>query len=56
MSNYPFAGFIAGSPILALTGFKSIEDIKPGDMIQAQPDDDQGDVKHEAQDDDKRGL
>ena len=51
MPNFPFVGFVAGTPILTSTGFKPIEDIKPGDMIQVQPDDDQGDDKPEAQDD-----
>jgi hypothetical protein len=48
-------GFVAGTPILTAKGYKPIEDIKPGDMIQVQPNDDQGDDKHEAQDTDEPG-
>jgi hypothetical protein len=51
MPHFPFVGFVAGTPILTSTGYKLIEDIKPGDMIQVQPDDDQGDDKHDAHDD-----
>lgn len=50
----PFVGFVAGTPLLTPDGFKSIEDIKPGDTIQVQPDDDQGDGKPEAQDEERR--
>jgi hypothetical protein len=50
MSNFPVVGFVAGTPILTAKGYKPIEDIKPGDMIQVQPDDDQGDDKPEAHD------
>jgi hypothetical protein len=40
-----FIGFVAGTPLQTPDGFKAIEDIKPGDTIQVQPDDDQGDGK-----------
>lgn len=49
--NRPTLGFAAGTPILTADGPKRIEDIKPGDMIQVQPDDGQGDHKPEAHDD-----
>jgi hypothetical protein len=42
MPHFPIMDFTGDTPILTATGFKSIEDIKPGDMIQVQPDDDQG--------------
>jgi hypothetical protein len=51
MPPYPFVGFVAGTPILTAKGYKPIEEIKPGDMIQVQPYDDQGDGKPEAHDD-----
>jgi hypothetical protein len=51
MPNFPFIGFVAGTKIMTARGPVSIEDLKPGDMIQVQPADDQGDDKHEAQDD-----
>jgi hypothetical protein len=41
--NYPILGFVAGTPLLTPSGHKPIEDIKPGDMIQTQPDDDHAD-------------
>lgn len=41
--NRPILGFVAGTPLLTADGLKRIEDIKPGDMIQVQPDDDQAD-------------
>jgi hypothetical protein len=53
MPHFPFVGFVAGTPLLTADGPKRIEDIKPGDMIQGQPGDDQGDDKphvHEADD------
>jgi hypothetical protein len=31
----PIIGFVAGTPILTADGLKRIEDIKPGDMLQA---------------------
>ena len=51
MPHYPFVGFVAGTPNMTSTGYKPIEDIKPGHFIQVQPDDDQGDDKHDAHDD-----
>ena len=51
MPHFPVMGFTGDTPILTSTGFKPIEDLKPGDMIQVQPDDDQGDDKPEAHDD-----
>ncbi len=41
--NFPVVGFVAGTPLLTPEGFKRMEDIKPGDVIQTQPDNDQGD-------------
>jgi hypothetical protein len=51
MSNFPFVGFTGDTPILTADGLRRIEDIKPGDMIQVQPDDHQGDDKPKAHDD-----
>ena len=51
MPEHPIVGFVAGTPLLTADGFKAIEDIKPGDVIQVQPDDDQGDDKPKAHDD-----
>jgi len=45
----PVFGFVAGTPILTPEGFNPIEAIKPGDLIQTQPDD-RGDDKPEAHD------
>jgi hypothetical protein len=42
----PIIGFAAGTPLLTPDGIKAIEDIKPGDIIQVQPDDGQGDEPH----------
>jgi hypothetical protein len=39
--NFPVIGFVGGTPLLTPSGVKRIEDIKPGDVIQTQPDDDQ---------------
>jgi hypothetical protein len=41
MPHFPILGFVAGTPILTADGPKRFEDIKPGDMIQGQPGDDQ---------------
>ena len=50
----PIIGFAAGTPLLTPDGLKRIEDIKPGDMIQVQPGDDQSDDKpHVHEDDDQ---
>jgi hypothetical protein len=38
----PIIGFVAGTKVMTARGSVPIEDIKPGDMIQVQPDDDQG--------------
>ena len=46
MPNFPILGFVAGTPLLTADGPKRIEDIKPGDMIQGQPDDGQDDEPH----------
>jgi hypothetical protein len=35
--------FVAGTPLLTPEGHKPIEDLKPGDFIQTQPDDDKAD-------------
>lgn len=48
MESRPIIGFVAGTPLLTADGFKSIEEAKPGDIIQTQPDDDQDDDKPEA--------
>lgn len=45
MPHFPILGFVAGTPLLTVDGPKRIEDIKPGNMIQVQPSDDQGDDK-----------
>ena len=50
MPHYPIVGFAAGTPLLTADGLKRIEDIKPGDMIQVQPDDDEGDDNPHADD------
>jgi hypothetical protein len=52
--NFPILGFVAGTPILTADGPKRIEDIKPGDLIQTQPDDDHADDKPEAHHDEPR--
>lgn len=52
--NFPIVGFVAGTPILTPEGHKSIEDLKPGDMIETQPDGDQADDKPEADNDEPR--
>ena len=49
--HYPFVGFVAGTKIMTARGPVSIEELKPGDMIQVQPDDHQGDGKPQAHDD-----
>jgi hypothetical protein len=49
--NFPVLGFVAGTPLLTPSGHKRIEDLKPGDLIQTQPDDDQGEHEPEAHDD-----
>ena len=41
-------GFAAGTPLLTADGFKAIEDIKPGDTIQVQSDDQDGDDRADA--------
>jgi hypothetical protein len=50
---HPFTGFAAGTPLLTPDGIKPIEDIKPGDIIQVQPDDGQGDNGTHAHEDDE---
>jgi hypothetical protein len=37
--NFPIIGFAAGTPSLTADGLKRIEDLKPGDSVQVQPDD-----------------
>jgi hypothetical protein len=39
--HFPILGFTGDTPILTADGPKSIEDIKPGDIIQVQPGDGQ---------------
>ncbi len=48
--NFPILGFVAGTPLLTPEGFKRIENIKPGDLIQTHPDD-QGDDEPHVHDD-----
>jgi hypothetical protein len=55
MTEPSIIGFVAGTPLLTADGFKAIEDIKPGDTIQVQPDDDQGDGKPEVHEDGHAG-
>jgi hypothetical protein len=43
MPNFPILGFAAGTPLLTADGLKRIEDIKPGDSLQARPDGEQPD-------------
>jgi hypothetical protein len=38
----PVRGFVAGTPLLMLSGYKPIEDLRPGDSIQTGPDDPEG--------------
>jgi hypothetical protein len=45
--SYPILGFVAGTSILTPSGHKPIEAIKPGDLIQTQPDDDQAEAHDE---------
>lgn len=52
MPHFPILGFAAGTPLLTPNGPKRIEDIKPGDIIQVQPDDDQADDEPHAHEDD----
>ncbi len=52
---YPFLGFVAGTPIRTPEGHTPIEELKPGDLIQSQPDDGQGDHQPEAHEDDHTG-
>jgi hypothetical protein len=49
----PILGFVAETPLLTADGYKRIEDIKPGDMIQVQPGDDQGGEPHAHEADDE---
>ncbi len=53
MPHFPILGFTGDTPILTADGPKRIEDIKPGDMIQVQPGDDQGDDEPHAHEDDE---
>jgi hypothetical protein len=50
MPERPIIGFVAGTPLMTAGGVKAIEEVKPGDTIQVQPNDDQVDGKHETQD------
>ncbi len=54
-SPNPIIGFAAGTPILTSSGSKPIESIKPGDLIQTQPDDCESDYEPEDHDDDHTG-
>ena len=38
-SNVPIIGFVAGTPLLTPTGSTPIEHLRPGDLIQGQPED-----------------
>jgi hypothetical protein len=42
-SNSPITGFVARTSLLTPSSHKLIADLKPGDLIQTKPDDDQGD-------------
>lgn len=44
--GFPILGVAAGTPLLTPNGLKCIEDIKPGDVIQAQDDDQDSDCEH----------
>ena len=46
MPPFPFVAFTGDTPILTAEGYKRIEGIKPGDMIQVRPEE-QGDDKHD---------
>jgi hypothetical protein len=39
----PIIGFVAGTPILTPTGSTPIGQLRPGDLIQGQPEDDHED-------------
>ncbi len=41
--NMPIIGFVAGTPLLTPAGHKPVEELRPGDFIQTQPGDGQGD-------------
>jgi hypothetical protein len=49
----PILGFVAWTPIRTSEGSKRIEELQPGDIIQSQPDDEQGDHKPEDHEDDR---
>lgn len=51
----PVLGFAAGTPIRTPEGSKLIEDVKPGDLIQSQPDDAPSDHEPEDHEDDHAG-
>ena len=51
MPTFPIIGFVTGTPILTATGYKPIEELKPGDMIQVQPGNDQDADEPDAHDD-----
>jgi hypothetical protein len=48
--NFPVVGFVAGTPLLTPEGLKGLEDLKLGDLIQTQPEND-----HQC-DDQEKGL
>jgi hypothetical protein len=52
--NFPILGFVAGTPLLTPEGHKPIDELKPGDLIQTQPDDGQGDDEPHAHDHEPR--
>jgi hypothetical protein len=53
--HFPILGIAAGTPLLTPEGHKPIEELRPGDVIQTQPDEDQGHDKPDAHDDGHAG-
>lgn len=43
-ASNPILGFATGTPLLTPEGHKSIEQLRPGDLIQTQPDNQGDDV------------
>ena len=50
--HYPILGFVAGTPLLTSSGHKPIEQVRPGDLIQTQPDDQGDDAPQDVHDED----
>jgi hypothetical protein len=49
--NKPIIGFVAGTPLLTPEGVKPIEELRPGDLIETRPDD-QDDEPEDVHDED----